>query len=71
MYPRIAGVADDSKHPGADIAASEATKKSEGPHEGFLDHVLRILVVAGQPSRQVIGSIEMRYDVFNKIQANS
>jgi hypothetical protein len=36
-----------------DKAASEATKNSEGPHVGFLDHVLSILVVAGQPSREV------------------
>src|ERR1700732_1759155 len=63
MQPGIAGVADDLEHPGADIPPSEATEKSEGPHEGFLHHVLRILVVAGQPARQVISGIEMRYDI--------
>ena len=51
-----------------DKAASEATKKPGGPHVGFLDHVLSILVVAGQPPREVICSIQMRHDVFNKIQ---
>jgi hypothetical protein len=53
-----------------DKAASEATKKSEGPHAGLLDHVSSILVVVGQPPREVICSIQMWHDVFNKIQGN-
>jgi hypothetical protein len=45
----------------------KAGKESEGAQEGFLDHVLRILLIARQQPREVVGRIQMRQDLVLKI----
>jgi hypothetical protein len=38
----------------------KTAKELEGTHIRLLHHIFRIMVVAGQPTRQVIGGRQMR-----------
>src|SRR5271154_4753001 len=59
MQPGIASVADDFHEPSPGITALEAGKESEGTQVCILDHVLGVLLIARQPPRQVVGSVQM------------
>jgi hypothetical protein len=61
MEPGIGGVADDSEHPGASIAADEATDAAEGAERCILHHIFGVRATARQPVRQIVGRIEMRH----------
>ena len=57
--PGVTGVADNREQPGAAIPAIEAAEKLKRAQAGLLNHVFRVLVIAGQPAGQVVGRIEM------------
>jgi hypothetical protein len=56
--PGVAGVAHDGEHPRARVAAPIAV---EGAQVGLLHDVLRVMVVAGQPARQIVAGTEVRH----------
>src|SRR5579871_1943697 len=58
--PAIAGVAHDRQQPGAAIPALKSGVESQGAQAGFLYDIFRILVVACQPARQIVGGVQMR-----------
>ena len=65
--PGLIGIAHDLKQPCASIIAAETATKSGRVQERFLHHVLGVLVIASQPTRQVIGGVQMPQDVILKI----
>ena len=55
---RVTYVAHDREQPGAAIAAPKPTRVTHRTHETLLHRVLRVLVVAQEPARQVVGVVE-------------
>src|SRR5215471_4165563 len=56
----VARVAHDGEQPSTRVAAPEATEESERTHEGVLDDVFRVLIAAREPSREVVGRVQVR-----------
>ena len=57
--PPVRGIAHDREQPRAGIAAAEPVGILMRSQVRLLHHVLRVFPAAHQPSRQVIGGIEM------------
>jgi hypothetical protein len=66
VQPGVAGIANNLEEPSARIAAVKTVKKLEGTQVGLLYHVLRIFGIAGYPTRQVVGGVQMRQNRFLK-----
>src|SRR5262249_11506004 len=60
--PRVERVSHNRKQPRPAIAAGEALPIFKCTQTSFLYHVLRILIVTREPSRQIVGCIQMRQD---------
>ena len=60
--PRVAGVAHDRQQPDSTVAAAKIVKKFKRAQAGLLGHVFRIMLIAGQPSGQIVCGVEMRHD---------
>src|SRR5215475_13364340 len=57
----------DRQQPGASLAAAKPVKELVGAQEGLLHDVLRVVVVARQPARQIIGRRQVRQDGLLKL----
>ena len=68
LEPRVNGVADNGEEPGPRVAATKTAEELESAQTRFLDHVARIMLVAGKPAREVIGRIQMRQNRFFKVR---
>ena len=55
---RVTDVAHDREQPGPAVAAAKAARIARRPYERVLDRVLRVLVVAQEPARQVVGVVQ-------------
>jgi len=53
--PGPARVAHDREQPGPRVAATERGKETVSPQKCLLNHVIRIVVVAREPAREVVG----------------
>jgi hypothetical protein len=60
MRPRIESIPDNFQEPRTGVAAVEAREESESAQICFLDHILRIPLIARQPARQVVSGVKMR-----------
>src|ERR1022692_1040492 len=57
--PCVSGIAHDRENPGAQIPAAKSCRKPDCAHVGLLHHVLGVVIVTNQPSREVVRSIHM------------
>src|SRR5438128_2673050 len=62
LEPGETSVANDRQQPSSPRVAMKASKELDRPQGRFLDDVLGVVIVAGQPAREVIGRIQMRND---------
>jgi hypothetical protein len=60
LQPRVARIPNDGEQPSPYVSALVAIEKSKGAQTGFLRHVLRVLVVPGQPAREVVRGVQVR-----------
>jgi hypothetical protein len=64
-----ARIAHNFEQPRLSIPAPVAVKKSKSAQTGFLHHVLCVMLIANQPSRQVISRMQVwKNDFFKKPQ---
>src|SRR6185369_5818911 len=61
LQPRVARVPDDLEQPRTGAFEAKAPDVAHRPHERVLNDILRIVRVARDPKRQVVGGIEMRH----------
>jgi len=54
-------ISHDGQQPSPGVFASKISKEPEGAQARLLRHVLRIVVVAGEPAGEVVGRIQMRH----------
>jgi peptidyl-prolyl cis-trans isomerase A (cyclophilin A) len=57
-----APVPHDGQQPGARVAAPEVLRRPDGPKASVLDDVLGVRVVTHQPSREVVGRVQVRQE---------
>jgi hypothetical protein len=62
--PSQCGIADHRQEPGSNVSASKTVEEPKGAQVGLLDDVLRILLVPGEPTRQVKSRVQMRKHRF-------
>src|SRR6266852_5170740 len=62
LEPGETGVPYDGQQPGSARVPMKPAEKLHGSQRGFLDDVFGVVVVAGEPARQVIGRVQMRND---------
>lgn len=62
-------IANDFEKPGARIFAAKAGKGPERSQERLLHYIFCILLIAREPTCQVVGGIQVRQDVTFKISA--
>src|SRR5713226_6310624 len=62
--PGVAGVAHNGEQPGAAVPAPKPFKKTQGAEIGLLHQVFRIVLVAGQPARQIVGGTKVRQNLL-------
>jgi hypothetical protein len=68
--PGVAGISNNGQQPGFPISFPISIEESKGPQVSFLDHILRVLIVAGQPTGQIVRGMEMRQDdLLKQLQA--
>src|SRR5947209_4360055 len=60
--PAEAGVANDSKQPGASVGSVKAVEVTMRPQERVVHDVFCILVASQQPTRKVVGRVQVRID---------
>jgi hypothetical protein len=60
--PRVTRVPHDGEQPAAPVRAIESCEEFKGAQVSFLHHIFGVMIVARQPTRQVIGSVQMRQD---------
>jgi hypothetical protein len=58
--PVVAGVAHDAQQPWPRVVAAQAVEKTERAQIGLLHRIVRVLFVAQQPAREVVGRAQMR-----------
>src|SRR5215813_10468250 len=58
--PRVISVANNCQQPGAHISSTEAIEEPESAQIGFLNYILSVVVVACQPTSQVVSGAELR-----------
>ena len=68
MKELICAVTDHLQQPGARVLATEAVEEAERANDGLLHDVLGVMVVAQQPSCEVVGGIKMRQNDLLKIR---
>ena len=62
LEPRVTGIADNRKQPRAAVATMEAIEELVGAQERFLHHIVGVLLLTRQPTRQVVGVVQMWQD---------
>src|SRR5712692_9078063 len=62
--PGVAGVAHNGEQPGPAVPAPKPFEKPQGAEIGLLYQVFRIVLVAGQPARQIVGGAEVRQNLL-------
>ncbi len=63
----IRGVPHNGEQPGAPVGATARVDKAKGADAGILRDVLCVVVIAGEPPRQVVGGVKMRQDQTVKL----
>ena len=63
LQPCVTGVANDRQQPRLAVVTVETVEEFICAKAGFLRDVLRVRVVSGKPSRQVVGRVEMRLEI--------
>jgi hypothetical protein len=68
LQPVVAGIADNRQNPAAPVPAMKAIKGFEGAQVCLLHKVFRVVVIAGEPARQVVSRSKMRQQGCLKVR---
>jgi hypothetical protein len=58
--PAITSIADNLQEPGARITPAEVGEMPESAQVCFLDNVVSVLLIAGQPARKIVSCVKVR-----------
>ena len=64
LEPRVTSITNNQKQPKTAIAALKAIKKLISAQKRFLHHIIGVLILARQPTRQVVGVVQMWQDTL-------
>src|SRR6266550_9634641 len=65
IHPGVSRVSNDGQQPGSSISSVEPVKSLESAQVGFLNDILRVLIVLNNPTCKIIGSVQARQkDLF-------
>jgi hypothetical protein len=68
VQPSVASITHYLREPRPRITTPEAGKESHGTQKSVLNNVLRVLLIVGQPTCEVVGGVKMWQHGLLKIQ---